>query len=471
MQAHPAADLGQPYLGTDIVAFVLALMAAVFAMLWQRERERGTGWFAVSMLLLALWAALNRIHLPSGPYLIASPWFYLMCLAAAALAVGLIEYLSVPAPLRRPAIWAALLPLALYLALVVVVGFSGLPVPRVLANLLVGVSFVAMGWLAWRASRTEPGVGYTVLALALWGLPAISAALVALRLDPVALRYWGVLPVVLVAVALLAMTLRRRQRALEAEVERRLEAESALMRLNASLEQAVAQRTSELQELVQGLESFNRSVSHDLRGSLGGIAGLARMAAEALGRGDPKLAQRALPVIAEQAESAHRLTLALLSLARVGDAELRRQAVDLGPLVQRVIDRVARENNNQTMPAIEIGSLPTVSADPELLEPVFANLIGNAVKFSGRAEQPRVQISADSAPGSVTVHVRDNGVGFESAAAAKLFDPFLRLHGKDFAGHGVGLSIVRRAVERHGGRVWADGEPGRGATFHFSLPA
>jgi len=124
------------------------------------------------------------------------------------------------------------------------------------------------------------------------------------------------------------------------------------------------------------------------------------------------------------------------------------------------------------LPQIEVAAgMPSVSADPELLKPVFANLIGNAIKFTRDAAAGRVEIGADQAAGVVTVHIHDNGVGFDDDAAKRLFAPFVRLHEGRFDGHGVGLSIVQRAVERHGGRVWAEGRPGQGATFHFSLPA
>jgi len=101
---------------------------------------------------------------------------------------------------------------------------------------------------------------------------------------------------------------------------------------------------------------------------------------------------------------------------------------------------------------------------------VLANLIGNAIKFTRDSDSGRIEIGASSVQGGVEVYVRDNGVGFEAAAAERLFTPFTRLHGERFDGHGVGLSIVRRAVERHGGRVWAESQPGQGAVFRFSLP-
>jgi signal transduction histidine kinase len=119
---------------------------------------------------------------------------------------------------------------------------------------------------------------------------------------------------------------------------------------------------------------------------------------------------------------------------------------------------------------VVLAELPVVDADPALLRAVLTNLIGNALKFSERRAEGRVRVYAETGAEGVTVHVTDNGEGFDAASAALLFQPFQRLHGAAYEGHGVGLSIVRRAVERHGGRVWAQGQLGGGATFSFSLP-
>ncbi len=262
------------------------------------------------------------------------------------------------------------------------------------------------------------------------------------------------------------------QRMLSARLDELNEARSELQQLNASLEQQVEQRTAHLQEMVVGLESFNRNVSHDLRGSLGGIAGAARLADVALERGDAAIARRALPLIAEQAETSTRQMAALLALAQVGDARVQRREVDLRTLVEGVVQRLRTELTGQALPTIDVDELPTVNADPDMLQRVFANLIGNAIKFTRDAgESGRVEIGGVSLPGHVELYVRDNGIGFDATAVQTLFKPFSRLHGGQFEGHGVGLSIVRRAVERHGGRVWAEARPGQGATFRFSLPA
>ncbi len=465
----------QPYQGTDVVAFVLGLLALLCLVLWRRDRERGMGWFALAWLAFS--GPLLRTTLAPGlsastsPYIAPWGWYYLVAIGMGCLSFGMIEYLGLPARLRRRALWATLLPVLSYAALVVVVALTGAQILRTWLNLTAGACFVSLGGLAWWAARREPQAGHAYVAVALWGIPVLSVALVLANANPVALRYWSPLPVLVLALTLLTVSLLRRRRALEAEVLRRGAAEAELTALNASLEQLVEQRTADLRSMVEGLESFNRSVSHDLRGPLGGISGAARLASDALKGGDDTLARRVLPLIADQAENSTRLVAALLSLAQVGDMALHVQAVDLRRLVTEVVDQIALEQGAATLPQIEIDALPQVRADPELLQRVLVNLIGNAIKFSRDGNPGRIEIGATRTPTEVEVFVRDDGVGFESDEAARLFAPFERLHGAAFAGHGIGLSIVRRAVERHGGRVWAESLPGRGAVFRFSLPA
>jgi signal transduction histidine kinase len=473
---NPAANVDtiQPYQGTDVVAFVLGLTALLYLALWRRDRERGMGWFALSTMLLSLWTATTRLHLPIDQYLTQPAWFFVLALSWAFLAIGLVDYLGVPVALRRRALIGTLLPVAIYAALLAPIALADARLPRVWFSLTGSAVFGGLGALAWWAGRHEPRAGHRYVALSLWGIPALALAMAVAKVDPVALRFWSVYPILVLALTLLTVSLMRRRHALEAEVVRRGAAEAELTALNASLEQRVEQRTTDLRSMVDGLESFNRSVSHDLRGPLGGISGAARLAGEALQRGDDTLARRVLPLIADQAENSTRLVAALLSLAQVGDMALHVQAVDLRRLVTEVVDQIALEQGAADLPQIKIDALPQVNADPELLRRVLVNLIGNAIKFSRHGDPGtpgRIEIGATATADGVEVFVRDDGVGFASDAAAKLFTPFVRLHGAGFAGHGVGLSIVRRAVERHGGRVWAESQPGRGAVFRFSLPA
>jgi signal transduction histidine kinase len=154
----------------------------------------------------------------------------------------------------------------------------------------------------------------------------------------------------------------------------------------------------------------------------------------------------------------------------VSDAGIAPRNVSLDALTRDVIAQLRLNRADAAHAQWVVGALPDVRADADLLRPVLVNLITNALKFSRDAAAPTVRIDANVADGVVTVHVRDNGVGFDSATAGQLFEPFKRLHGGRFEGHGIGLSIVRRAVERQGGRVWAEAEPDHGAAFHFTLP-
>lgn len=248
--------------------------------------------------------------------------------------------------------------------------------------------------------------------------------------------------------------------------------QAEIIALNDQLEQRVQERTADLQEMVRSLESFNRAVSHDLRGPLGGISGLAQLAAQALDRHDDSVARSALPAIAKQAQVTESMLNSLLMLARVGDVTIEHQAVPLSEMVKDVIDQLTVSSQGQPMPRFVLHDLPTIETDPALLRPALLNLIGNAIKFSAKSAQPTVEIGAlaGEESGFRTVYIKDNGPGFDPELVDTLFTPFVRLHGDQYEGHGVGLSIVRRAIHKLGGGVWAKAQPGMGATFYFTLP-
>ena len=456
-----------------MAAFVLATLAVLFVALALRGDEPGMAWLGAGFALGACWYGYAAVHVPSAPLLVSPEqrfWSAVLTGANVAMGIGVVIYLR---ETRRSRAWwiALFLPMAAFLAALSI----GLPVPRVAANLATMACYLGVGLLALRRAIDEPGAGHVVLGLALLAVPGTVAVLAALHTDPGAFRLLAVLPMLFFGMTLLTVSLQRRRRALEAEVTRRAAAETALNDANHNLEATVAARTVELQELVASLEGFNRSVSHDLRGPLGGIAGLARLASDAIGTGDLDMVHRSLAAISAQAETSTKLISALLQLAHVGDAKLARRTVALEALTRDVIAQLRLGQAGASAGATFatqwiVGDLPDVQADADLLRPVLVNLMANALKFSRDAHPPIVRIEASVDADGVTVHVRDNGVGFSSEAAGQLFQPFMRLHGRRFEGHGIGLSIVRRAVERHGGRVWADAQPDQGAAFHFTLP-
>ena len=459
-----------PISATVMAAFVLATLALVFVALARRDREPGLAWLSGGFGLAALWYAFEAGRPPATRLLdsnVGRFWAAVLVAATLAMSLGVIGYLGGGRARQRAGAWPLLLVPA---ALVLVPLALGLDVPRVVANLATMVCYVGLAALAFRRARVEPGHGHVLLGLTLLAVPGTFVVLVALHTVPGHYRVLGVMPMLFFGMTLLTVSLLRRRRALEAEVARRAAAELALQEANRTLEATVQARTLALQELVANLEGFNRSVSHDLRGPLGGIAGLARLATDAMASGDVAMVHRSLAAISTQADTSTRMVAALLQLARVGDATIARRNVGLEALTRDVIAQLGLDPATATDVHWIVGVLPDVLADVDLLRPVLVNLITNALKFSRDARPPTVQIDASVAGAEVTVHVRDNGVGFDAAAADQLFQPFMRLHGRRFEGHGIGLSIVRRAVERQGGRVWADAVPNRGASFHFTLP-
>jgi len=247
-------------------------------------------------------------------------------------------------------------------------------------------------------------------------------------------------------------------------------AEIALRKLNADLEARVEARTAELRELVSELEAFNYSVSHDLRSPLGAVVNFASILDEDYRDTLDAQGRDYLNRIISSAESALCLMDGLLTFSRLGREELKRSFVDVGGLVWEVVaELTAGQSQGDTQ--IDVGPLPPVHADAAMLRVVFSNVVSNALKFSQAGSRSRVEIGASERDGEIVYHVKDNGVGFDPHLAHKLFTVFERLHPKEeFAGTGVGLATAARIVRRHGGRIWAKGAPGEGASFYFALP-
>ncbi len=255
------------------------------------------------------------------------------------------------------------------------------------------------------------------------------------------------------------------------DVTERKGAEERMADLNAELERRVARRTELLTEANRELEAFSYSVSHDLRAPLRAIDGFSRILSEEKGSQLDEEGRRLLGIVSGNARKMGQLIDDLLTFSRSSRAEMRRTRVDMTALA-----RAAFAEARQTVPSgerveLRLSDLPPAQGDPDLLRQVWANLVGNAVKFSALVERPVVEIDGEIEKGRIVYRVRDNGAGFDMVYAHKLFAVFQRLHApSEFGGTGVGLALVKRILVRHGGDVAAEGAVGRGATFSFWLP-
>jgi PAS domain S-box-containing protein len=241
--------------------------------------------------------------------------------------------------------------------------------------------------------------------------------------------------------------------------------EREIMELNAALERRVGERTAELTAAYREMESFSYSVAHDLRSPLGVISGFAHMVAMDEVERISDEGRRKLGVVESNVAHLVELVDDLLVLTQVNRAEVAR-----APLDMRSIAATALEELRPKYPKTEIriDKLPGAEGDATLIRQAFSNLLDNALKYSSRTEAPRVEMGWSDA--ELAYYVRDNGAGFDMNHAARLFGAFERLHDAgEFPGTGIGLAIVKRVIERHGGRVWAESALGKGATFYFRL--
>jgi PAS domain S-box-containing protein len=251
--------------------------------------------------------------------------------------------------------------------------------------------------------------------------------------------------------------------------ERKL-AQLAIKQLNDELENRVLLRTADLENSTNAMKSFSYTVSHDLRAPLRAIDGFSSILATQYEALFDEEGLRLFTIIRDNVKKMNLLILDLLELAKVSNSDIKNCRINMGEMIDSVYQETVSEGDNLKI-QINQASIMDCEGDPILIKQVWVNLIENAIKFSSKKDKPVVTISSYKNKNQITYSIKDNGAGFNPEYKHKLFTAFSQLHTEEeFKGTGIGLAIVERIIHRHGGKVWAEGIEGEGATFYFSLP-
>ncbi|MGZ3920083.1 MAG: ATP-binding protein [Bacteroidia bacterium] len=258
---------------------------------------------------------------------------------------------------------------------------------------------------------------------------------------------------------------------LSIDISARKKAENDLKKLNEDLEKKVAERTEQLRSVNNELESFSYSVSHDLRAPLRAISGYTTILTEDYSDKIDEEGQRLMKIIQDNVKQMGQLITDLLAFAQMGKDNLKKSEVDMNALVKQIAEEQKSAYKGKNI-SLTINDLGKIEADESMLKHVVTNLLSNALKYSSKKENIQIEVGRYQEKNEGVFYVKDEGAGFNMEYYNRLFGVFQRLHNmKDYEGTGVGLALVKRIITRHNGKVWAEGEEGKGATFYFSLPS
>ncbi len=255
------------------------------------------------------------------------------------------------------------------------------------------------------------------------------------------------------------------------ERRRRRRAKEALDRLNAELEERIVARTAALHAKSHELEAFAYSVAHDLKAPLRGIDGYSRLLLEGYARSLDDEGRFFLQTIQTATDEMNQLIDDILAYSRLESRELKTDRIELGPMINSLVEEKRRETTERSIDFVVDVNGAFVLVDASGLAQSIRNYLDNAIKFTGKVSEPCIEVGSKENAEGCLFWVRDNGIGFDMKHHDRIFDIFQRLNASDeYPGTGIGLAIVRKAMERMGGRAWAKSEPGHGATFYLEIP-
>lgn len=452
-----------------LAGIVVASLGAVFLVAAGGRRSSHTRWLTGSAIFFGLLQVTSQVSQYQGWMQIETQLLIFGALSfpsACAMVVGLKEYFE--PGLMRPFHGFGLLNvgcLSLFALLLWGTDFWHFSASIVIALIS---SYLSL-WLIskWRQDRWS---GPLVMAAMLAGIPATFLLGVKADLSIYDFRQLIAYPAALIYIGVLVLLVIHDAETLERELLERQRAENAYRTLAQNLEQQVAERTASLSAVVDSLRNFAGMISHDLRAPLRNTLGLSRAASESLLDGNVSEAAMLLQRIERESSRGAEMVQDLLSLTQVEESALRLIDVDFNELLKEVIDSM-KVQYPEAGHIIQSEQLPSVVVDPSLIRHAFINLLSNALKFGVDKRGLSIMVKAELLQTGWRISVQDNGPGFDRTQKDRLFKAFERLAPAFTEGTGLGLTIVRRVIERHGGKVGADSLPGEGATFWFELPS
>ncbi len=355
---------------------------------------------------------------------------------------------------------------------ILLIAGKGLTAAKIAAECFITAVFALAAMVYYRRARRSCSIlDFGLYATAsIWGLGEVYFAIYMVDHDPFHILGHGYVLIgnLFMYCAVFIEAVREPMRKLAAEVDARRRAEDEIRRLNAGLERRVRERTRELEAANKELEGFSYSVAHDLRTPLRSIEGFSHIVMDEYAPQLPAEARHHLSRVCDATLQMGQLIDDLLALARLDRRAMRKETMFPLDVVRQALKELSADQRPDVQ--ITMGVLPPCYADRILLKEVWVHLISNALKFTQTRHPASVEIGSHGRNGQTVYYVKDNGVGFDMKYAGKLFQTFQRLHrAEDYKGSGVGLSSVKRIIERHGGRVWAEGKVNEGATFYFTL--
>lgn len=464
-----------PYSPPHILGLVFLVLSIAFAEVRRRTEDKYFFWLSCGMFFSAIAWGTTNLQNPGKLYVDWAWWWAqpIFCTAVVCLSIGIVDYLPLPKPTRDRLKQISVVPPVLYIVVVTALLLLEVQVIRAYAVWALIPSITVIAIAAFKAETIEPEKGHRLIALLILFTPILTIAFPIFGLTTAVLRFWTAVPLIVMAISILSAALLRDRDVIKKSLDQLFMAEQKLIALNKDLETRVQDRTAMLNEVISDLESFNRNVSHDIRGPLGSIGLAAYVALQQLSKGQVEPAKAQLQSISEQVNASQNLVNAMLNLATPVEANQRMVEVDLSKLVQERIDQACanlkRNHPEAPLPHFAVDNLGKLHSEPALLRIVLDNLIDNAIKFNLYNPQLSITISQDTHMNEPCLYVYDNGIGFVSTSDERHFDPFERLTARG-KGHGLGLSIVRRAVQRLGGKIWSEAEREKGAVFCFTLP-